>query len=137
MTIRFPGRPGMTMAVATGEARLVLDPTIFLTEIKKCQSNGELFCANLGSSPNFAYHSQPSIRQPALAFLSDPFCFLKQSCEHFSVIRRRFRSRRSTLLMASTTFWTQPLPPQSGGRMTRSLTSTKVKMINRMIFYLK
>lgn len=35
------------------------------------------FCANLGSSPNFAYHSQPSILQPVLAFLSDPFCFLK------------------------------------------------------------
>lgn len=44
------------------------------------------------------------------------------------MIPRRCRSRRSTLLMASTTCWTLLRPPQSGGRMTRSLTSTKVKL---------
>ena len=48
----------------------------FARKLKMSIKRG-FFCANLGSSPNFAYHSQPSIRQPVLAFLSDPFCFLK------------------------------------------------------------
>ena len=69
MTIRFPGRPGMTMAVATGKARLVLDPTIFLSKIKNVDQTG-IFLCKFRFIPQFCL-SYPAVNPSASAGISE------------------------------------------------------------------